>query len=192
VTSINDRAEAIEVAGPRLLVLTGASHTGKTSVAREVLRLASPPAALLSVDEALHTVLVRPPGDLWAQIPLAYELLRLQAEALLDHGWLVVFESTFTYVPASGIAEFHGEELSRLIKVAEDQEVPWAVTQLRTSQEELDSRAAGTNRLPAGVVVQTAELHDVAALPETTLRLDSSADPPPKLARRLLEALDAG
>lgn len=189
MTAINDRGEAFEAAGPRLLILTGASHTGKTSVAREVLRLLPAPAAFLSVDETIHTALVRPPGDPWAQIPLAYELLRLQAEALLDRGWLVVFESTFTYVPASGRPQFHGDELERLIGVAKDRKVPWTVAQLGASPDELGSRVAETNRLPRSVVDRTAELHGAAALPETTLRLDSGAEAPQELARRITAEL---
>jgi len=91
----------------RLIVLTGASHTGKSSVAAEILRLASPPVAFLGIDSTLDHTLVRPEGGRWEEIPLAYELNREQIAPLLRQGWTVVFESTFTYVPAAGPPEFH-------------------------------------------------------------------------------------
>src|SRR4051812_33086856 len=101
MTSDDDRALAADELSASLLILTGASHTGKTSVAQELLRLCPPPTAYLGVDKTLRTVLVHPPGDSWAQIPLAYRLLHAQAELLLDQRWFVIFESTFTYVPAA-------------------------------------------------------------------------------------------
>jgi predicted kinase len=191
MAEVDDRISSEAVPAPGLLILTGASHTGKTSVAREILALASPPAAFLSVDDALRTVLARPPGEIWEQIPLAYELLRLQLEALLDRGWLVVLESTFTFVPASGAPEFHADRLRQLIGVAEERGVPWALIQLSADEADLASRANESNRLPHEIVAKTVELHESADLPDEGIQLDSSAETPPALARRALSALES-
>jgi len=174
---------------PGLLILTGASHTGKTSVARELLGIVSPPAALLAVDDTLRHQLVRPPGDPWQQIPLTYELLRPQVEVLLDHNWLVIFESTFTYVRTTGEAEFHADELRRLVQVAEERLVPHLVVQLRATGAEVRARARLTGRLAERVVEQTAKLHDSPDLPHSVLRLDSGNQGPADLAKRSLAAL---
>jgi predicted kinase len=192
VESVNIGGAARKVPAPGLLVLTGASHTGKTSVAREILRLIPPPAAFLSVDDTLSTVLVRSPGDAWAQIPLAYELLASQAETLLDRGWFLVFESTFTYVPRSASPEFHDEELNRLIDIAERRGTPWALAQLSATDDEIASRAEDTQRLPREVVAHTTALHESAQLPGKALRLDSSVEPPSALAQRVLGAFGTG
>jgi hypothetical protein len=189
VASVDNQASAGNATAPGLLVLTGASHTGKTSVAKELLRLAPPPIAYLSVDEILSTVLIGPPGDPWTQIPLAYELLHTQAKILLDRGWLVVFESTFTYVPTDGDPEFHSFELEQLVGIAEGSKIPWVIVQLSTDADELSSRAESSGRLASNVVLRTSALHDAAILPGPTLRLDSSAKRPPELARHALDAL---
>lgn len=131
-------------------------------------------------------MLAAPPGDPWEQIPLAYELLLPQAETLLDRRWLVIFESTFTYVPESGSAEFHARELEDLVCIAERRRVPCAVAQLNASDEDIASRANDTGRLPSRIVAETASLHETAALPGTAIRLDSTAGTPEELARRSL------
>jgi predicted kinase len=185
----DDRAPVAPAPAPSLLVLTGASHTGKTSVAREILRIVEPPAALLSVDDVLRQVLVRPNGDPWAEIPVAYDLLHPQVEALLGHGWLVVFESTFTYVPDSGAPEFHNDALDQLIAIAERLSAPCMVVQLRALGEDVSIRAEGSGRLSPEIIAQTSVLHESVALPSGAVYLDSSSETPRELAERLLTLL---
>ncbi|HEX6687065.1 MAG TPA: AAA family ATPase [Solirubrobacterales bacterium] len=175
---------------PGLLVLTGASHTGKTSVARAVLDAAGPPAAFLSVDDVLATTIARPPGDAWAEIPLAYELLLPQVEKLLEKGWFVTLESTFTYVPELGAPEFHSDALQQLIQTAERHDAPWLLVQLAAGDDVARARADRTGRLDPDVVDRTAELHRAASLPETTLRLDSAERTPAELAELILGELE--
>lgn len=174
-----------------LLILTGASHTGKTSVARSILDLKGPPAALLGVDQVLEHTLVRPRDDRWREIPLAYELLRPQVAALLRADWFVVFESTFTYVPDAGRAEFHGGEIERLAEIARSAGAPLSIVQLRASETNVIQRAESTGRLPTTIVAETLTLHDAAAMPEQTIQVETDASDPGQLARGLLVSLPA-
>jgi chloramphenicol 3-O-phosphotransferase len=166
--------------------LTGASHTGKTSVAEAVLRLAGPPAAFLSVDDELANTLVRPIHDGWAEIPLAYELLAPQVEILLERGWFVVLESTFTYVPPNGSPEFHADALAQLIEPAERRGIPLLLVQLVADEDVARSRAHRTGRLAPDIVARTTELHSQATLPDPFFRLDVADTTPDELARRVL------
>lgn len=174
---------------PGLLIVTGASHTGKTTVAEAVLEATPPPAALLSVDNILAEEIVRPTGDIWAEIPLAYELLATQLETLLDRSWFVAVESTFTYVPERGEAEFHAGQLERLIAAARDRGAPWLLVQLLADDGITTTRANETGRLAPEIVARTAELHRAATLPEPSLRLDTSGESPDAVARRVLAML---
>src|ERR1044072_3285967 len=100
-----------------LLIVTGASHTGKTSVIRSLMPELQPPVALLGVDHTLEHTLIKPTAERWAQIPLAYKLIQSQLGPLLDAKWLVVIESTFTYVPDDGPGIFHGDVLEAMLEV---------------------------------------------------------------------------
>jgi predicted kinase len=172
------------------VIVTGASHTGKTSVAEAILRMAGAPAAFLSVDEVLANTLVQPSGSIWEGIPLAYALLGPQLETLLDRSWFVVFESTFTLVPEDAPAEFHSEELTSLLTAAEQRGAPSLLVQLNAGRKQVTERAGSTRRLPPEIVTRTLELHQEADLPATTVRLDSTAENPDELALRLLARLD--
>lgn len=179
---------------PGLLILTGASHTGKTSVAAAFLDAVDPPAALLSVDIVLADSLVKPPGDPWREIPLAYDLLAAQLPPLLASGWFVVLESTFTYVPDVGAGQFHDDELRRMTGIADRLGVGWLLVQLSVAREVALRRAGGTDRIPLSVVAATQELHEGAALPAEAMRLETDSAGPAELARRLLHelSLDSG
>lgn len=155
-----------------------------------MLDAAGPPAAFLSVDDVLATTIARPPGDAWAEIPLAYELLLPQVEKLLEKGWFVTLESTFTYVPELGAPEFHSDALQQLIQTAERHDAPWLLVQLAAGDDVARARADRTGRLDPDVVDRTAELHRAASLPETTLRLDSAERTPAELAELILGELE--
>jgi AAA domain-containing protein len=187
----HDRQNTSDIPAPSLLVLTGASHTGKTSVAEEILRGVGAPTAFLGVDDVLTRTLIYPPGDVWAQISLSYELLLPQVETLLKRGWFVLFESTFTRVSEGGPSEFHGNVLDRLIAVADRCHAPWAVVQLNASADIATSRATDTGRLPPEIVAETVRLHDEAALPNGSARLNSKTSTRNELARRALAAIRA-
>jgi predicted kinase len=160
--------------GAGLLIVTGASHTGKSSVIEAVLPALEPPVALLSVDEVLVSTLVRPPGDQWEQIPLAYELIERQADTLLEQGWLVIIESTFTYVPPEGEPSFHENALRRFVGLADRHHSCLAICQLRAPLQEISARSMRTNRLAAEVVAATSRLHDAAELPAGTFTVSTA------------------
>jgi hypothetical protein len=172
-----------------LLVLTGASHTGKSSVARALLDLVPPPAAYVEVDRVIQGTLVRPPGDPWREIPLAYELLFPQVEILLRRRWLVVFESTFTFVPGRGEPELHLDQLESFLDMAERLAVRSQVVQLLPDRETVSRRAAETGRLDTNVVSTTLDLHEAADLPASTLKISPGTSSPEELAGRILGRL---
>jgi len=173
---------------PGLLILTGASHTGKTSVAEALLEAVEPPAAFLSVDDVLKHTISRPPGDPWAQIPLAYELLEPQIAVLLEHRWFVVLESTFTYVPAGQVGQFHRAPLRRMLDVSKRHGVPALVVQLLTGDAIPQDRAERTGRLPRAVVEETVQLHRAASLPTESLQIEVDTSSPGELARQVLSS----
>lgn len=182
-----EQSEAEVNSAPELLILTGSSHTGKTTVAETILAQVSPPAAFLSVDGVLENTLKRPSGDIWSNIPLAYEVIAADLAILLSRGWFVVVESTFTYVSANGGGEFHADALSRLIEQATRCAAPVRIVQLTATPEVALARAGRTGRLSPEIVAATIDLHRSARLPGTPLVVDTDAVAAPAVAASVLE-----
>jgi hypothetical protein len=180
--------------GPRqnggLIVLTGASHTGKSRVAEAIRSLLPGPLAMLGVDRTLEHTLLSPGGDPWKEIPLAYLLIRAQLGILLSRRWFVVLESTFTYVSPTAAAEFHRSELDEVLREAERFEVPMIVVQLAASEPVLLRRGLDTGRLDLEIIRATKSLHDVADLPPGTIRIDQQGERPEVLAGRILDRFE--
>lgn len=187
------QASKLELASPGgLLVLTGASHTGKTSVAEAAARLGVPPIALLGVDSVIRRTLVRPRGDLWREgIPLAYEILAKELPIRLNESWLVVLESTFTYVPDEGRPQLHLDRLAGFVALATAQGRPATVAQLNAPREVVLERARRSGRLPPAVVEKTLELHDTADLPAGAIRVETEEKAPEEIASGLLGRVSA-
>jgi predicted kinase len=175
--------------GASLLIVTGASHTGKTSVIEAILPFLNSPVALLGLDAILSSSLVRPPGDRWEQIPLAYELIERQTDALLERGWLVIVESTFTYVPPEGKPVFHRDTLKRMIKIAERHGASSIVCRVQAPLQLVSERSLQTRRLPARVVAATARLHEEAELPTSSLTLSTADQGVGEAAKKLRQQL---
>jgi predicted kinase len=169
-----------------LLVLTGASHTGKTSVAHEILHLAPPPVALLGVDQVLGQVLVRPLGNRWKEIPLAYDLMLPQLEILLREGWFVVLESTFTFVPKTGPPELHLDRLEQFCQVGANADVFVLVVRLALPRDRVLSRVRETAQLSPEVVAKTLDLHEAADLPPHVTNINPGYRSPRQLAMDIL------
>lgn len=183
-----DRPAGTEpISAPGLLIVTGASHTGKTTVARAVVSRIPPPVAYLSLDDVLDRILVRSRSSIWEQIPLAYDLLRAELGILLDDGWFVVLESTFTYVPADGAPEFHVGALSRMLGEAEARDLPCSVVQLRAPKDVVLARVAKTDRLDQGVVAATIVLHESADFPRPPTTIDTERLGPDQAAAAILD-----
>lgn len=178
--------------GTGLLILTGASHTGKTTVARAILDETSPPAAFLSVDETLERTLWRPPGDIWSNIPLAYEIIQAEARVLLGQRWFVVVESTFTYVDATGAGEFHDLAVERLAGEATRIGALVTIVQLRTPLETALARARSSGRLDASIVAETVALHQSPRLPLAPKVIETDQLDPAAAAAVIREHLRAG
>lgn len=173
---------------PGLVIVTGASHTGKTSVSRALLPLLDAPAARLSVDDTLDHVLVRPTANPWKEIPLAYDLLETQTDILLGRGWTVVLESTFTYVPEQDPPEFHHHAIRDIVATAERRGVRHLITHLTLDSADAMRRAENTGRLPPEIVAQTVALHEVAAMPAPSIQLSTQHASPEELALATLAA----
>lgn len=137
----------------------------------------------------LGRVLLRPPGDRWEQIPLAYELVTKELSLLLDRGWFVIAESTFTYVPPSGEPEFHGSVLSEWIRAASSRGAPCLVAQVLANLETILSRAERTGRLDPQIVAGTVELHTAVKLPGGAEAIDTDALDATEAAQQILNRL---
>lgn len=179
------------IPAPGLLIVTGASHAGKTTVAEAILAAVPPPAAYLSVDDVLERTLLRSPGDIWTQIPLAYELLCSELKILLERGWFVVVESTFTYVPSRGEPEFHVQTLDLLIGEARSRDIPAFIAHLKAPGDIVRDRAERTGRLDQAIVAATVDLHDSASLPISPLAIDTDALDARESAALILERIGA-
>jgi len=176
---------------PELLVLTGPSHAGKTAVSREMLARTPGPAAYLSVDDTLRHTLRRSTGEIWAEIPLAYELIDKELGVLLAKGWFVIVESTFTYVRPDGSGELHDDALARMIGIAESESAGWNVVQLMAGREEIISRAGQTGRLDSKIISEIFDLHQGSTLPSSTSVVDTEGLTPAETAAAISALLDA-
>jgi chloramphenicol 3-O-phosphotransferase len=177
------------IPAPGLLIITGASHTGKSTIADEVLRAVSSPSASLSVDETLRA-LRRPEGEIWVDIPLAYRLIAAELNVLLDEGWFVVVESTFTYVSPEGEGSFHDIAIQALLSEARRHGAPTLLAQLTAPRDTILERARQTGRLDPSVVRETVALHAAAELPAQTLALDTTTTGVEGTARAILDRLE--
>jgi hypothetical protein len=185
----NALGAAETIPAPGLLILTGASHTGKTAVAQALVKKLQGRAAFLAVDEILERVLPVFDGDIWQQIPLAYELIAAQLPILLARGWLVIVESTFTYVPPDEPPELHRTEMERLLEQAESCHAPSLLVQLVADEEVALSRARTTGRLDPEVVAGTFAAHASTPLLGSSLRIDTALLDPDASASTILRSL---
>lgn len=151
--------------------------------------MAPAPVAVVAMDEVLARVLINPDGDRWSEIPLGYRLIQAQVEVLLDAEWLVVVESTFTYVAADGESRFHRREMESLIQAARSRGARALLVKLDVGAGLALARQEATDRVSATVVSETVAIHGREDLPPDALILDSSAATPGDLAAAVLAAL---
>jgi chloramphenicol 3-O-phosphotransferase len=176
-----------------LLVVTGPSHSGKTALIRELRGLLRPPTARLGVDDVVETLEFGPASDKWREgIPVAYDVVAASAAELLSHGFLVMLESTFTYVPWEGTnGSFHADQLERLKAIAREAGAGFALVRLDVPVAELLRRRDQTGRLSPAVIEGIARLFDAAVPDDAALTLSGSGRTPEELARAVLEAYPA-
>jgi predicted kinase len=147
------------------------------------------PAAFVGIDKVVLGELLRPPGDPWEQIPLAYELLLPRVRVLLERGWTVIYESTFTLVPVRGEPQLHLDRLEELESLARELGRPFTIVQLASDPAVLRKRVEDDARLPWPVVEETFALQGAVELPWHAVRLDSSEKPASALAREIVASL---
>jgi predicted kinase len=145
----------------KLIILTGPSHSGKTSVARALVRELRCPTGHVEIDKIMEMLSL---GDLdhWEHgLPVAYDIAAAATETLLLHDFVVVFDSTFTFIPSDGReGQWHAEQLARLQQLGRKVGAPVAMVQLRASLPELLRRRALTGRLSDPIVEGVWKLHE--------------------------------
>lgn len=168
-----------------LVVVTGSSHAGKSTLIEKLLGRSGAPAAAVSIDEVIETVDL-PPEELWEQgLADAYEAAAVRTAELLAAGSRVLYESTFTYVPPDQRpTEFHHGELLRLAEVAARAGARFLVVQLMASTEDVALRRQQSGRLDGEIVAETRRqhvrvdlgVHDLLKLDTTRLSPDEAAE----------------
>jgi len=149
-----------EGARGELVIVTGSSHVGKSTLIRGLQSRADRPAAHVSIDEAIEGLDLEV-EDRWEHgLHLAYEKAAAEAGELLGRGELVLFESTFTYVPPDNRpAQFHLHELERLIDLAAGLGTRVVVVHLFASLDDVAARRVETGRLTEEIVRITWQQH---------------------------------
>lgn len=156
--------------------MTGSSHAGKSTLIRELQERATLPTHYVSIDETIEEIDL-PANELWERgLPAAYSRAIETAAALLHDGALVLFESTFTYVPPDNRpGQFHREEIERLLEVADREDADVLIVHLRASVDDLVERRNASQRLNMEILIETFMLHADHTLPaEKTIFLDTS------------------
>jgi predicted kinase len=176
-----DRGQSDAAAGDRraageLVVVTGPSHVGKSTLIHELLELIDRPAEIVSIDEVIEASDLSPELRWERGLESAYDAAAAQTSEALARGSLVFYESTFTYVPPdSRPAQLHLEQLQRLLEVAAERDADALVVQLTASLEVVKSRQERTTRLTSRIVTGAWRMHAGTTLEATRLlRLNTS------------------
>jgi predicted kinase len=162
--------------GGELLIVTGSSHTGKSTLIRGLLARATRPAAQVSIDDVIER-LDFDSEDRWEHgLHLAYDQAASTTARLLAEEMLVLFESTFTYIPPDGRpGQFHLHELERLLAVASDVGAGRVVVRLVASTKDVAARRDTSGRLSEDIVLKTWQQHEKQALAGIrTITIDTS------------------
>lgn len=178
---MSDGRQSDPAAGDRratgeLVVVTGPSHVGKSTLISALVELINRPAEIVSIDEVIEASDL-PPELRWERgLEAAYDAAAAQTSEALAGNCLVLYESTFTYVPPdSRPAQLHPEQLQRLLNVAEEHDSDALVVYLTASLDAVERRQEQTARLTGRIVSEAWRMHAEAALEATRwLRLDTS------------------
>lgn len=179
------------VSQPALILITGPSHSGKTSVARSVLHDFSRPVAYLAIDDIMQDLDLGD-QDQWEDgLPAAYDVAFSSARALLRRGFLVLLESTLTFVPSPDRPpQFHANQLTRAARLAAETQAGCLVVRLTADLDEIRRRRARTARLTSRIVDGTWALHARQALHGCpVVELDTTTLTPDDAARELRQII---
>jgi chloramphenicol 3-O-phosphotransferase len=173
--------------GGELVIVTGSSHAGKTTLIRELEARFVRPTGVVAIDEVIESVDL-PPEDLWEYgLDLAYRAAGDRTRELLEQGMLVIYESTFTYIPpGSRPPEFHAEQLERLLALAARLKASVLVVQLTATLEDVSERQRQTRRLTSEIVQETWHRHAAEPIEAPDfLEVDTSTLSPSEIADRV-------
>jgi chloramphenicol 3-O-phosphotransferase len=175
MSDTEQRSTAEEARG-HIVVVTGSSHSGKSSLILAMMSRSSRCTAHVAIDDVIEQIDLEH-EDRWEHgLDLAYDEALGRVGRLAKQGALVFFESTFTYVPPDQRPpELHLAVLERLTKVASDAGADFTLVQLRAELADVLRRREESDRLAARIVRTTWHLHadnDLARL--EALRVDTS------------------
>jgi predicted kinase len=147
-------------AAGELVVVTGPSHTGKSTLIHELVGQLDRPSDIVSIDEVIGASKL-PPELRWERgLHAAYDAAAERTSKLLASRGLVFYESTFTYVPPdSRPAQLHPEQLHRLLEIAAEHDADALVVQLTAPLEVVKSRQERTTRLTDRIVTEAWRMH---------------------------------
>jgi hypothetical protein len=120
------------------------------------MRAVSPPAAHVAIDDIMSWFETGD-AELWEHgLPAAYDVAAAACTALIERKVVVIFESTFTFIPSDGRPpQFHEQQLHRFVGIADERSVPWVVVRLGADLPELLRRQTSTRRLSPTVIEGT-------------------------------------
>lgn len=174
-----------------LLIFTGPSHAGKSTAARATMRSLAAPSAHVAIDEIMSWLDLAT-GDHWEDgLPTAYDVAAKATDALLRRDFVVLLESTFTFIPDDDRpGQFHGDELARFVALGCERDAPVTVVRLAAELGELLRRQAETGRLHRGVIEGTWAAHRAAVeLNVPIIDIPTSDLTPDEIAARVNAAL---
>jgi len=179
------------VSEPRLIVVTGPSHAGKSSVLTVLREQLDGPVAVLAMDDVLGQLTIPPAEDYWrVALEAGYDVLLASAEALLRRGFTVLLESTFTFVPLDDAPpELHARRIAELADVAVATGSDFDLVLLTATLPELIRRRGATKRLWDRVVEGSHQLHETFPGDGVQIRVDTTGQTPAAVAERLRRQL---
>lgn len=147
-----------------LVIITGPSHVGKTTAVKELLGYLPIRTAVLALDTVLRAFRTDPnhPDTV---LDTAYDLLVGMVCLLLERGFVVVVESTFTLVRATGEVEMYTDRLEQLRAVAGEHSLSASSVALMTDWATVQHRADRLQRLDRGIVQAIWRAHADTPLP---------------------------
>ncbi|MDQ5807551.1 MAG: ATP-binding protein [Actinomycetota bacterium] len=171
-------------------MLTGPSHAGKTTTGWEIARRVPAPVAMLAIDDIVARFDLSP-EDPWEHgLPAAYDVAVASADALLRRGFLVLVESTFTYIPPDERpGQFQRGELLRLAATAAAADARCLVVRLVAPLRELERRRMVTGRITPEIVEGTWQQHHRAErLPSWPITIRTDGTSPAEAAELVIAA----
>ena len=176
---------------PHLIVIYGAPLTGKSSLAREVVRALDGKSAIVSVDALFEDAIQVHDPDASAELEMVHMQARLLVANYLKNGYNVVLEGAF-YYERDGVLLRHEQEIDQTLALMRNLAQAPLVVQLSASPETLTRRAEAA---PAPRNIDAALRIDAAykqRYGSRSLHLTTDEVPVAELATRVLERLRLG